>query len=152
MADMAGVTELLRKMNESQTAQHRELLAKVTATEASVQALQGLQPQVAALENTVTVLDQKVDAKCAECMEAVKALQAWMPLMKLLRAHRDWSPQCKLGCSGFSNAITATTDKDVWDLIRVDADGHAEWVQDDCEDWGITADLVKPIIDTLNLL
>eukprot|EP00959_Pyramimonas_sp_CCMP1952_P306973 6424814-Pyramimonas_sp.AAC.1 len=51
--------------------------------------------------------------------------QAWMPLMKLLRAHRDWTPRCKPGCSGFSNAITVTTDKDVWDLIRVDSDGHA---------------------------
>eukprot|EP00959_Pyramimonas_sp_CCMP1952_P358104 7498325-Pyramimonas_sp.AAC.1 len=66
MADVAGITELLRKMNESQMAQHRELLEKVSATEASVQALQGLQPQVVALEDSVSTLDKKVDAKCAE--------------------------------------------------------------------------------------
>eukprot|EP00959_Pyramimonas_sp_CCMP1952_P100469 2101628-Pyramimonas_sp.AAC.1 len=67
------------------------------------------------------------------------------------RNHPDWSQRCKLGCSGFSNTITVASGADVWGLIRVDADRRAEWVQNDCEDWGLTADLVKPIIDMLNL-
>eukprot|EP00959_Pyramimonas_sp_CCMP1952_P204744 4281451-Pyramimonas_sp.AAC.1 len=74
-----------------------------------------------------------------------------MPLMKILRGHQEWTSKCKLGCSGFSNSISITNENDVWDLIRVDPEGNAVWNQTDCEDWGITADLMTPITNMLNL-
>ena len=64
----------------------------------------------------------------------------------------DWSSGCKLRCSSFSNAMTATTRDDVWDVINIASAGHAGWVKVDCESWGVMYEKVQVVLNMRNTI
>ncbi|CAK0855586.1 unnamed protein product, partial [Prorocentrum cordatum] len=148
MADIASLGEMLKTMAEAQTKQHAELLARTSKTDEAIEGLLALKPAVAALETNVADLHKKMDSKYAECMEAVEKLKKDMTRSSAALSDAGVTYHMK---SGFSNSISITNENDVWDLVRVHSEGTAVWNQTDCEDWGITADLMAPITNMLNL-